>query len=422
MVKLVHCDLVVTGSNWGSSFSEKRGKLRQSICDSSGLVTKGRKVFHTGFDVWRANIKSRILQDFREPLLVGVSSELKNLFYERNANIDGPAEVAVSPSLSTELAFETARNSSEQRAIFQENADTNRPAEVAVSPSLSSELAFETACISSEQRAIFQENSDDESTPGSPVEVPNTPMTQGASVEKELSPIVTEDLLLDLINEENSGDESTPVSPVEVPNTPMTQVASVEKELSPIVMDDLMFDQINEENSSDQSTPVSPVEVPNTPMTQVASVEKELSPIVTEDLMLDQMNEENSDAESTPASPVEVPNTPMTQVASVEKELSPIVTEDLMLDQINEETVATYELLVCRAAASYLQKSFLNQKEQKDKESLSLGGVLEGETRKRSARLFYEILVLKTKGIVDVIQENPYDDILVQKTPQMERI
>ncbi|XP_042500848.1 sister chromatid cohesion 1 protein 2-like isoform X2 [Macadamia integrifolia] len=224
----------------------------------SGLVTRRRKVSHTSFDVWRAHIRSRIKQDFMEPLLVGISSELKTPFYERNANNEGPAEVAVSPRLSAELALETP-------------------------------------CISSGQGAMFQEYSDDESMPMSPVEVPNTPMAQVPSVEKELSPIVTEDLMLDLLNEDASPHEG---------------------------------------NNQD-------------------------------------------------------------------------------MDGWTHRT---------REVARHLQKSFINQKDQKDKESLSLGSVLEGRTRKGSARVFYEILVLKTRGVVDVKQEHSYDDILVLKTPQLERI
>ncbi|KAJ4960639.1 hypothetical protein NE237_020549 [Protea cynaroides] len=235
--------------------------LRQSIHDSSGLLTRRRKVFHTAFDVWRAHRMSILSQDFMEPLLVGISSELKTLFYERNANPKGPAEVAVGPSHSAELAVETP-------------------------------------CKSSEQRSVFQENSVDDV------------------------------------------DESTPVRPVEVPNTTMTQAASVEKELSPIVREYLILDLINED--------VSPHEDYNQDM--------------------------------------------------------------------DGWTVRT------RSVARYLQKSFPDQKEQKDEESLSLGAVLVGRTRKESARLFYEILVLKTKGFVDVKQENPYDDVLVLTTPQMESI
>ncbi|KAJ4973944.1 hypothetical protein NE237_007118 [Protea cynaroides] len=232
--------------------------VRQSIHNSSGLVTKRTKAPHTAFDVWKTHRISRLRQDFMEPLLLGISTELKHLFCESNAKTEGPAEVAVGPSHSTELGFETPSKSSERRPAFRER----------------------------------------------------------------------------------SVDDSTSVRPVEVPNTSMTQVSSVEKDLSPTVMEDLVLDLINED--------VSPHE------------------------------ENNQD-----------------------------------LDGWTGRT---------RLVARYLQKRFLIQKEHKDKENLSLEGVLKGRTRKENARLFYEILVLKTKGFVDVKQENPYGDILLLTTPLLERL
>ncbi|XP_027342226.1 sister chromatid cohesion 1 protein 3 [Abrus precatorius] len=47
---------------------------------------------------------------------------------------------------------------------------------------------------------------------------------------------------------------------------------------------------------------------------------------------------------------------------------------------------------------------------------LSLNKILEGKTRKVSARMFFEILVLKTHGLVDVQQEEPYGDINLKLT------
>ncbi|XP_043704361.1 sister chromatid cohesion 1 protein 2-like isoform X2 [Telopea speciosissima] len=139
--------------------------LRHNIHDSSCLVVKRRKAPQTAFDVWRAHRISRLKQDFMEPLLLGISSKLKFFLYETNTKTEGPAEVAVGTSHSAELGFETP-------------------------------------CKPSEQRASFQENSVDESISVRPVEVQNTSMTQVTSVEKDLSPIVTQDLVLDLINED----------------------------------------------------------------------------------------------------------------------------------------------------------------------------------------------------------------------------
>ncbi|KAF9601186.1 hypothetical protein IFM89_017371 [Coptis chinensis] len=70
-----------------------------------------------------------------------------------------------------------------------------------------------------------------------------------------------------------------------------------------------------------------------------------------------------------------------------------------------------------RMVASFLCKRFL--KEPGKAEVLNLNLILEGKTRKENARLFYEILVLKSEGLVDVKQDTPYGDICVLNTPQM---
>ncbi|KAK6246467.1 hypothetical protein QUC31_001232 [Theobroma cacao] len=74
-----------------------------------------------------------------------------------------------------------------------------------------------------------------------------------------------------------------------------------------------------------------------------------------------------------------------------------------------------------RMVAKYLQRSFLGQRKRGEEETLKLSQILEGRTKKESVRLFYEILVLKTKGLVDVKQDTAFDDILVQQSPQWDQ-
>ncbi|XP_065878827.1 sister chromatid cohesion 1 protein 2 isoform X2 [Euphorbia lathyris] len=69
-----------------------------------------------------------------------------------------------------------------------------------------------------------------------------------------------------------------------------------------------------------------------------------------------------------------------------------------------------------RLVMKYLNKYFLNQKKKKEEEVVSLMPLVEGRSKKRSAMLFYEILVLKSKGYVDVKQESAYEEILVWKS------
>ncbi|XP_077226356.1 sister chromatid cohesion 1 protein 2-like isoform X2 [Tasmannia lanceolata] len=73
-----------------------------------------------------------------------------------------------------------------------------------------------------------------------------------------------------------------------------------------------------------------------------------------------------------------------------------------------------------RAVANYLHNNFIGGKEQKQKGMLSLTRVLEGNTRTKCARLFYETLVLKSEGFIYIKQESPYGEILLLPTPQTE--
>ncbi|TYI83059.1 hypothetical protein E1A91_D05G264900v1 [Gossypium mustelinum] len=73
-----------------------------------------------------------------------------------------------------------------------------------------------------------------------------------------------------------------------------------------------------------------------------------------------------------------------------------------------------------RMVAERLQMSFLDQREKKEEEKVNLSQLLEGKTKKASVRLFYEILVLKSTGLVDVQQEEAFSDIVVVKGPKWE--
>ncbi|KAA8548210.1 hypothetical protein F0562_004529 [Nyssa sinensis] len=72
-----------------------------------------------------------------------------------------------------------------------------------------------------------------------------------------------------------------------------------------------------------------------------------------------------------------------------------------------------------RTVAGYLHRSFLNEKTRRGNAEVNLLQVLKGKTRKESARLFYEILVLKTGEFVDVKQDNAYGAILMLETPKL---
>ncbi|KAK8552375.1 hypothetical protein V6N13_120777 [Hibiscus sabdariffa] len=69
-----------------------------------------------------------------------------------------------------------------------------------------------------------------------------------------------------------------------------------------------------------------------------------------------------------------------------------------------------------RTVAKRLQRSFLDQKRKGEEEKVNLSQLLEGRTKKASAKVFYEILVLKSRGLVDVQQDDGFTDILVLKS------
>ncbi|KAK4411716.1 Sister chromatid cohesion 1 protein 3 [Sesamum angolense] len=81
--------------------------------------------------------------------------------------------------------------------------------------------------------------------------------------------------------------------------------------------------------------------------------------------------------------------------------------------------------LFCRAVAQYLKKQSsitpTSGNSEESSEDLSLNKILEGKPKKICARMFYETLVLKNYGLVDVHQENPYDNISLKVTPKLSK-
>ncbi|KAL5717676.1 hypothetical protein ACHQM5_010651 [Ranunculus cassubicifolius] len=70
--------------------------------------------------------------------------------------------------------------------------------------------------------------------------------------------------------------------------------------------------------------------------------------------------------------------------------------------------------------ARFLSKHFLKQKKCNEAaEVLNMNPIMEGKTRKENARIFYEILVLKSGGFVDLKQDEFYGDISLVTTPQL---
>ncbi|XP_048139304.1 sister chromatid cohesion 1 protein 2 isoform X2 [Rhodamnia argentea] len=71
--------------------------------------------------------------------------------------------------------------------------------------------------------------------------------------------------------------------------------------------------------------------------------------------------------------------------------------------------------------AGHLQRMSCKQIKRGEKDVLCLSQVSEGKTEKESARLFYEILVLKSEGYIEVEQRKAYGDILMRWLPRWEQ-
>ncbi|XP_058765332.1 sister chromatid cohesion 1 protein 2-like isoform X1 [Vicia villosa] len=96
----------------------------------------------------------------------------------------------------------------------------------------------------------------------------------------------------------------------------------------------------------------------------------------------------------------------------INEEISSSETENSKLSGWSERT---------RKVASYLHKNFQHLEKQKEADAVNLSQVSQGRSRKESARLFYEVLVLKTTNYVDVQQKDAYGDIAVRKLPKFDK-
>ncbi|KAI4375375.1 hypothetical protein MLD38_013254 [Melastoma candidum] len=94
------------------------------------------------------------------------------------------------------------------------------------------------------------------------------------------------------------------------------------------------------------------------------------------------------------------------------EEIAPCEADNRELNSTTERT---------RTVAKFLHVIFVKLKKGAEDEVLSLSKLSKGKTRKYTAKLFYEILVLKSKGCIVVEQGHPYDDIMIKKGPELEQ-
>uniref|UniRef100_A0A1S3XYC2 Sister chromatid cohesion 1 protein 2 n=1 Tax=Nicotiana tabacum TaxID=4097 RepID=A0A1S3XYC2_TOBAC len=98
---------------------------------------------------------------------------------------------------------------------------------------------------------------------------------------------------------------------------------------------------------------------------------------------------------------------------------------DLMDEEINSsegDISEKYKFsLRTRKVARFLLENFLSRKGKEKVEVVNLSSLLQGKTKKQSSRAFYEILVLKSGGWIDVRQDDAYSSILLRELPRLKQ-
>ncbi|CAL0323261.1 unnamed protein product [Lupinus luteus] len=111
----------------------------------------------------------------------------------------------------------------------------------------------------------------------------------------------------------------------------------------------------------------------------------------------------------------------------LEKEQSLVEYEDLNLmnEDISSSETENSDLIASWSAqtgkiAKTLQRKFQDQRNKQVEEVVNFSQVVKGQPRTQCAKLFYEMLVLKTTNCVDVKQDSPYADIAIKKQPKLD--
>ncbi|KAK3142232.1 hypothetical protein QOZ80_4BG0343940 [Eleusine coracana subsp. coracana] len=94
--------------------------------------------------------------------------------------------------------------------------------------------------------------------------------------------------------------------------------------------------------------------------------------------------------------------------------------QDTPMDEEHTRDEGLLSSIRTRKLARFLHQRFLDHNSNQGTNSISLNHALEGKERRTSAIFFYETLVLKNRGLIEVNQEQPYEDIMLSPTPQLE--
>lgn len=366
--------------------------MRQCIQDASDLVSKRRKVPRTVLAAWKASRISNLSQGFLLPLLPCISLELRAFLCQERLKIP---ETAKSVEL-LEPELPTVHKSLEKMAITSGTPIGRSSQNMGIAPNTRTGISLEKTAVA----------------PGTPtgrssekmVVAPETP-TGGSSEKMVVAP-------------ETPTDGSSEKMVV-APETPTCR--SPEKRA---------FAPDTPTGRSSEKMAVAPA-TPTGRSSETMAIAPDTLTVKSSELIA--MTIESPIFLSVPSRSFETPEnahsiaveTLADSYATPEKDLASSKDEDFDLIFMNEESnfgevdrQESYGFSArTRMVAKYLHRRFSCHKERREDEAIKLLPLLEGRTVKETARIFYEILVLQTKGIVNVKQDDAYGDILVVKAP-----
>ncbi|XP_077211557.1 sister chromatid cohesion 1 protein 3-like isoform X2 [Tasmannia lanceolata] len=194
------------------------------------------------------------------------------------------------------------------------------------------------------------------------------------------------------------------------------------------------FEEAQADNSIPEFRPSPSRREEHTPITSnMGSVSQTLKFQETEVLLTPEMLPDYAERVSPiPETPLafvgEQPSVGDTSLPDIPEMLNSPQTEELSFLEA-DNTQAGYEenevdmlSVRTRAVAQYLKrKSPETQISKAQQGKLSLNRILEGKTRKQCARMFFETLVLKTYGLINVQQEEAYGDITLALTSALSK-
>ncbi|KAF9663617.1 hypothetical protein SADUNF_Sadunf17G0070000 [Salix dunnii] len=352
--------------------------IKQCLEDTSDLVSKRRKLPHTAFAVWKACRFSNLDKCFLESLIPCTSLELGSLFRTKRLKIRetvksvGGSVETVEPSINSDA--------SESQNIGGSVETTEHLEELNVSGSPLIGRLDET--VEPEENVLIQESA----------EITESPQKLVSDVETveplDMSEFYTVGRSVETAETREKSNVSGSPSANRFAET-LEHHGKIDIAESPTAGGSLEQIAFAPETPIQCTTLLRSFESPKRP--DIYDADRQRSKTVEKEICrnLDQEFDLN------------------------------LLNEDMNTSGDNQEHYGWSERT--RVAVKCLHASFLIQKKRRQEEVLNLLRLLEGRTKKESARLFYEILVLKSKGYVDVKPTNLNGDILIWKTPRWDQ-